>query len=227
MRDADPAAGPEYDGWADSDAGQRVFERIVSRRDEPEKRSLQSRRGLRPIVAASLTFVVIALVLVGVVAWLPSPADEVAQSTTSTSVDETPVDRVQALAMVVELASPSSAVEHPSPPIDEAGDMAMRAARAGILAQTDVEWASSHGSLTRAMFCQWVARGFSGRLPEEFDYAPADMDGLPPVLRDAVVQVVNAGVLALDSEGLFHPEQPLSRGDFEKAMRLLEKMLGF
>ena len=113
MKAADPAAGPEFDDWASSDAGREVFARIVARRDAPTPRPARRNRPLRLILAASAALVVIALV-VGVTITLRDSADEVALSSTTTTVPADAVDRAKALFTVVSLADASSGVENPS-----------------------------------------------------------------------------------------------------------------
>ena len=84
MKAADPAAGPEFDDWATSDAGREVFARILARRDAPVPRSPRRNRPLRLILAAMTALVVVAAVVVGVTITLTDSSGQVAQSSTTT-----------------------------------------------------------------------------------------------------------------------------------------------
>lgn len=227
LKDADPAAGPDFDDWASSEAGQKVFARIVARRGEPASQPAARRRPLRTALVAAGAFIAVALVIVGVAIGLNDPGGIAVESTTTTIVLVDTADRAEVLDAVVSLAYPSSVVEHPTLPSDLAAETAERAQRFGVISPSEREWAASHGSVDRATFALWLWRGFGDRLTPVREVELADVGGLSEEVRNAILRVADAGLLDPSGKGLFQPDRALSAQEFDRAISELLKLLGF
>ena len=226
MKAADPAAGPEFDDWASSEAGREVFARILARRDASTPRPARRGRPRRLVLIASAALVVVASVVVGVTITLRDSPDEVTHSSTTTTAPADAVDEVQALATVVVLTAASRGYEFPGLDHVSVKGIAEAAQGFGIIAATDAERLSPGSPIDRATLALWLWRGLGDRLTEA-GATPADTAGLPDEVRTAVTHVIAAGLLGLTSDGLFEPDRVVSKGELDRAASQADKIAGF
>jgi hypothetical protein len=225
VKAADPTAEQDFDGWAASAEGRRVFARIAARREQPAGRSDRRPGVLWATLVAAGAFVAVAVIVVGVAIGVREWPSHVAQSSTTT-IPADAADRVAVLAKVVEVTDLSSVIEAPSHEAELGVPVATQARKLGIISPSDFTWASSHGKLDRATFALWIWRGVGGRLTQVRQVDLADLGPLPQDVRIAVTGVVDAGLLDPTGDGLFEPDRTLRTPDVEEAFRRLQEMLG-
>lgn len=222
LKDADPAAGEDLDEWASSEAGLRVHARIVARRRDGLSTPSARPRTRRATLVAAGAFVAVAVVVVGVAVGLKE--SPVVHSTTTGALVVV-ADRIEVLARVVDVAEGFPGTEHPVSPGKDPASYAARATKLGIILASDLDWAVSQGSLTRATYALWIWRALGDRLPQVRTVDPSDLDVVSEDIKSAVLGVVGAGLLDVDDDGLFHPDRDLSIEEERQAFSRLEEAL--
>ncbi len=230
IRAADPAAEDRLRGWADSEAGQEVYARIVAARGDEQRAPLPKRpRVLRLALVAVGALVVIAAIVVAVILGVQQSPDTVVESssTTAGSPGET-VDRVAALYQVVRVAEEvrgSVGQQSYSTPKDAVA-CARLAESLGIIASTEHDSAVTSGTVSRGTYALWLWRGLGDLLPQIREVDFTDLGSLPADVRQAVLGVTGAGILEGDSNGRFEAERSLTIEEEKEAIGRLEMALG-
>lgn len=227
LRAADPGADEELRDWANSEAGRRVYERILARTEEPVRRPARKSRATRVALVAGAAAVVAGAAAGGMVYGLRG---EPHLAVTSTVIAAEAADRADVLAQLVAMdaqtQSPGNVQREQPGQTQNAGAILAQAQALGIIGQGDASWVAERGSLTRATYSLWVSRALGDRLQAVHPVMFSDLGGLSDEVRQAVLRVAGAGVLEGGGDGRFEPNRPLTRQEAEKSLELLEQRLG-
>ena len=229
LASARPSMPPELEGWADSESAKRILREIIAKGMEPET----PRRGRRPRLSVLVAFGVLALIVVGVAAFLAARSIDgsgegqvVSQPTTTSSIlpGEAPVTVGEALEQIIAAAKATLGL-YPGQSNTEPGEIPVVVGEAvayGMIPSVDAERVRLEQAVTRKQFVLWLWRVFSPVLPPGSVTATvSDIDALEAEEQRAVGNMVRDGVIVLGPDGAFEGEKLVTQAD---AAALLQKV---
>ncbi|MBN1459989.1 MAG: hypothetical protein JXA57_10650, partial [Armatimonadetes bacterium] len=222
LRAVDPAGGNDLDTWAKSEAGKRVYARILERQDKEPRAASAGTTVFRPRLVAAAVIVVIAVVVVSVVLGTRESAEQMVESVVTTGAESTGtsvvasadgVDQLVALDGILwaaETLQGDTTPEGPYFPPDDAAGYVGRAEALGITLPSERDALLTPGSVTRGTYALWVWRAFADHLPQVREVDIADLDTVAEDVRRAAIGVTGAGILDVRADGRFEADQPLT-----------------
>lgn len=238
LEEADPGDKESLGDWSESEAGRRVLARILAEREGEPQPSSKRWRTFRVALAATAALVLIAMVVTAAALGTRDSSGEVVESTTTSGVissttttlaPQEGVERLVALAGVVRLTEAiraSQGPESPSPPGEDPAAYAERALSLDIIGPEEADTAVAPGPVSRGTYAVWLWRAFEDELTLVREVDLVDLDTLSAEMQEAVVGVVDAGILDIRTDGRFAPDEPLTTAEEQEAFARLEQALG-
>lgn len=232
LRRANPVDESRLDDWVANEGEGFLRSRVLPNVQATAGGERQTR--MRFLSAAAVAIALVLAVVVPLLVFVPlgasdnQPLATNAPSQVSAPQSEHAVSRDEALGQVVSLAR-DLGVYRPAPVPSAAqgdGTLIQQAVGYGILLASEGPDYRLNESISRGEFAIWLWRAFGSHLHVAEPGVMSELHNLPEEEQRAISSLVQAGILALETDGQFHAADLLTTKDRSRTLGLIADRLG-